>query len=57
MYIRRLPSKRYQCVIRLKGHKLSKTFTQKSDAKTWGREQKYLIETSKLVRTPEILLS
>ena len=55
MYIRRLPSKRYQCVIRLKGHKLSKTFTQRSDAKTWGREQEYLIETSKLVRAPKNL--
>jgi len=55
MYIKRLPSKRYQCVIRLKGHKLSKTFTQRSDAKTWGREQEYLIETSKLVRAPKNL--
>lgn len=55
MYIRRLPSKRYQCVIRLKGHKLSKTFTQRSDAKTWGREKEYLIETSKLVRAPKNL--
>ena len=55
MYIRRLPSKRYQCVIRLKGHKLSKTFTQRSDAKTWGREQEYLIETSRLVRIPKNL--
>ena len=55
MYIRRLPSKRYQCVIRLKGHKLSKTFTQRSDAKTWGREQEYLIETSNLVRVPKNL--
>ena len=55
MYIRKLPSKRYQCVIRLKGHKLSKTFSQKSDAKSWGREQEYLIETSKLVRAPKNL--
>ena len=55
MYIRRLPSKRYQCVIRLKGHKLSKTFTQRVDAKTWGREQEYLIETSKFVKAPKNL--
>lgn len=55
MYIRRLPTKRYQCVIRLKGHKLSKTFTQRSDAKTWGREQEYLIETSNLVKAPKNL--
>ena len=53
MYIRRLPSKRYQCVIRLKGHKLSKTFTQRSDAKTWGREQEYLIEVNNLNRPPK----
>jgi len=55
MYIRRLSGKRYQCVIRLKGHKISKTFTKRSDAKTWGREQEYLIETSKLVRAPKNL--
>ena len=55
MYIRRLPSKRYQCVIRFKGHKLSKTFTQRSDAKTWGRQQEYLIETSNLIKVPKKL--
>ena len=55
MYIRRLPSKRYQCVIRLKGHKLSKTFTQRSDAKTWGGEQEYLIETARISVKPKYL--
>ena len=55
MYIRRLSSKRYQCVIRLKGHKLSKTFTQRSDAKIWGREQEFLIDREDIKEHPKNL--
>jgi len=55
MYIRRLSSKKYQCVIRLKGHKLSKTFTQRSDAKTWGREQEFLIDREDIKEYPKNL--
>ena len=55
MHIRKRGKSKFQCVVRLSGNYLTKTFSDKKSCKQWGREQERLIERGGLREVPKNL--
>ena len=55
MHIRKRGKSKFQCVVRLSGNYLTKTFSDKKSCKQWGREQERLIERGSFREIPKNL--